>query len=83
MILEFLLSIIKALLLGIMSLLPSMTALQLPTGFIEWFLTIMNTSSYFLPLADFLIMFGIWLMVTNFQIIWKTITRIWDALPFT
>ena len=83
MILEGILSLIKALLLSILGILPDLELIQLPSGFMQWFSSIVSASGYFLPLTDFFIMFGIWMMVTNFQIIWKTITRIWDALPFT
>lgn len=83
MILETILNLIKLAILGVLSLLPSMDLLQLPVGFMEWFTNIIATSGYFLPLTDFFIMFGIWIVVTNFEIIWRTLMRIWDALPFT
>lgn len=83
MILESIFNLIKAAVLFVLDLLPAMDFLQIPTGFMVWFTDIIATSAYFLPLTDFLIMFGIWLMVTNFEIIWRTLMRIWDALPFT
>lgn len=83
MILESILNLIKLVVLGVLSLLPEMDLLQMPVGFFEWFTNIVATSGYFLPLGDFIIMFGIWFMVTNFEIILRTLMRIWDALPFT
>lgn len=83
MILELVFNLIKLAILGVLNLLPSMDLLQLPIGFIEWLIEIIQLSGYFLPLTDFVVMFGIWFMVTNFEIIWRTLMRIWDALPFT
>lgn len=83
MILEAILNLIKGALLMILALFPTMENLQLPTGFISWFTDLIATTSYFLPIGDFMIMFGIWFMVTNWEIIYKTIMKIWGALPFT
>lgn len=83
MILEFLMDLIKNVNQFVLGLIPSMDSIQLPIGFMSWLQTIINLSAYFLPIADFLIMFGIWFVVVNFNIIQKLVTRIWDALPFT
>ena len=83
MITETILDAIKSLYLGVFNLLPSLDIIALPEGFFEWFNGILSMGAYFLPVADFLVMFGISLVVLNFEIVWKTITRIWDALPFT
>lgn len=83
MIIEAIFNAIKSVFMGVMNLLPSMDSFQAPTGFFTWFTDIMSASAYFLPLVDFLIMFGIWFTVINFEIIWKGIQRLWDALPFT
>jgi hypothetical protein len=83
MILEAIFSLINLVLKGIFALIPDMSGITLPTGLVEWFINILNMTAYFLPLIDFLAMMGIWLIVTNFQIIWKIIQRVWDALPFT
>lgn len=83
MIIEGILYVIKIALEFIFSLLPTLDILQLPIGFIEWFVNILKGVSYFLPITDFLIMFGVWIAVTNFQIVWKLLQRLWDALPFT
>lgn len=83
MIIEFLMDMIKTVNSFALGLIPSMDAIQLPVGFMTWFTDIVNASVYFLPIADFLAMFAIWLVVVNFNIIQKLVTRIWDALPFT
>lgn len=83
MIFEPIFNAIKSVVLYMIGLLPTMDFMQLPQNFMTWFTDIMSASAYFLPLADFLIMFGIWLFVVNFEIIWKAIQRVWDALPFT
>lgn len=83
MLVEAFFNLLKGVFEAIMGMLPTLDGITIPSGFITWFTNIMNASSFFLPLADFLIMFGIWMAVTNFDIIWKIIMRIWDALPFT
>ena len=83
MIIEAILNLIALVIKGIIAILPDMGSLSLPTGFLEWFVNLLNGTAYFLPIGDFLIMFSIWLIVINWQIIWKVIQRIWDALPFT
>lgn len=83
MIIEAILTVIKVALEFIFSLLPTLDLLQMPIGFIEWFINVLSGVSYFLPITDFLIMFGLWMAITNFQIVWKLLQRIWDALPFT
>jgi hypothetical protein len=83
MILTAIFSLFALIIKGIIALLPDISGISLPIGFTEWFVNIINLSAYFLPLTDFFIMMGIWLLVTNFQIVWKIIQRVWDALPFT
>lgn len=83
MIVEVILNLLKTLLIGLINLLPSLDGLTLPAGFISWLQNIIGLSAYFLPIVDFLIMFGFWILVINFQLVWKVIQRVWDALPFT
>lgn len=83
MIIEALVTVVVTILKGVLLLVPNLSAIQIPTGFITWFMNIVNATAYFLPLTDFFVMMGIWFAVVNFQIIWKTLQRIWDALPFT
>lgn len=83
MIIEAILGLFSLILKGVVALIPNLGSLALPNGLVEWFVNIMSASSYFLPLTDFILMFGIWMLVTNFTIVWKIIQRIWDALPFT
>lgn len=82
MILEAVFNLIKNVLLFIINLLPN-TNIDLPTGLIEWFNNTLSLVGYFIPVGDMFLMLGIWFVITNFNIIWKIITRIWDALPFT
>lgn len=83
MIIEGILNVVALVIKGIIAILPDMGSFSLPSGFLEWFANLLNGATYFLPIGDFLIMLGIWLVVINFQIIWKIIQRVWDALPFT
>jgi hypothetical protein len=82
-IIEAVFGVIKLLLKAIIALIPNLSALSLPDGLMDWFTSTVQLSAYFLPLADFFLMFGIWMVVVNFSIVWKIIQRIWDALPFT
>lgn len=82
MITEWFFNMFRSLFEVILGLLPVID-ITIPTGFMTWFTDILSASAYFLPLIDFVIMLGIFVAVTNFEIIWKTIQRIWDALPFT
>lgn len=82
MIIEGIFTVIFGALKIVLNLLPTID-ISMPTGFFTWFTQIVSASAYFLPLVDFFVMMGIWFAVVNFQIIWKTIQRIWDALPFT
>lgn len=82
MILEGLISMIVGALKGILSLLPQIDAnipADIATDFMQWIYGI----GYVFPVTDFLVMLGIWFVVTNFHVIWKIIQRLWDALPFT
>lgn len=83
MILEFIMDLIRNINQFVLDIIPSMNAISLPQGFMTWFTDIVNASMFFLPIPDFLIMFGIWLVIVNFNIIQKLVFRIWDALPFT
>jgi len=81
-ILEGLISIIVGALKGIFSMLPQINAripADIATDFMQWIYGI----GYIFPVTDFFIMLGIWFTVTNFDLIWKLIQRLWDALPFT
>ncbi|WP_313150967.1 hypothetical protein [Lysinibacillus capsici] len=83
MITEALISVFGAVFKGLIWLLPDLSNFTLPSGFFDWFENVISASAYFLPLADFFIMIGIWYTVIYWNVIWKIITRIWDALPFT
>lgn len=83
MISEFFLNAIKGVINFLISLLPNLESVSLPAGFVSWFSDLLSACSYFLPINDFIVMLGIFIVVTNFEIIWKTILRLWDSLPFT
>lgn len=86
MITELLINIFVTPLELIISLLPSLNFLTLPTNlkFSElavWFANILMSVGYFLPVADLLVIFGLWMLVVNFNVVWKLILRIWDSIP--
>lgn len=83
MIVELVLNMIKAVLLTVLGWLPVLNVIAIPEDLLLWFSNICATVAYFLPLTDFLTMFGIWVFVTNFAILWRLLQRVWDALPFT
>lgn len=82
MILEGLISLIVGALKAVLSLLPQIDAnvpADIATEFTQWIYGV----AYVFPVADFFVMLGIWFVITNFQVIWRLIQRLWDALPFT
>lgn len=83
MIIELILDMIKGVLLFIINLIPLLDKVALPLGFINWFNDILYTTAFIFPVADLLIMLGIWIATRNFHVVWRIIQRIWDALPFT
>ena len=82
MITELLINIFVIPLELIISLLPSLNFLTLPTELAVWFANILLSVGYFLPVADLLVIFGLWMLVINFNVVWKLILRIWDSIPF-
>jgi hypothetical protein len=76
-------SLLVLILKGIVALIPDFSSISLPDGMVQWFVDLVDSVSYFLPIADFIAMLGIWLVVTNFRIVWNVIKRVWDLLPFT
>ena len=83
MIVELVFNMIKAVLLTVLDWLPTLDIIIIPDGLLQWFSNICASVTYFLPLTDFLTMFGIWVLVMNFAIVWRLLQRVWDALPFT
>lgn len=82
MITELLINIFVTPLELIISLLPSLNFLTLPSELAVWFSNILMSVGYFLPVADLLVIFGLWMLVVNFNVVWKLILRIWDSIPF-
>lgn len=82
MITELLINIFVIPLELIISLLPSLNFLTLPSELAVWFANILMSVGYFLPVADLLVIFGLWMLVVNFNVVWKLILRIWDSIPF-
>ena len=64
------------------SLLPTLNLLNLPNELGLWFSNILIAVGYFLPVADLLVIFGLWMLVVYFNVVWKIILRIWDSIPF-
>jgi len=83
MIVSGLLDLVKSGLLYVISLLPDLSAISLPSGITSWFHDIIASVGYFLPMPDLALMFGIFIAVTYFHVFYNLIMRIWDALPFT
>lgn len=81
MITELLINIFVTPLELIISLLPSLNFLTLPSELSVWFANILMSVGYFLPVADLLVIFGLWMLVVNFNVVWKLILRIWDSIP--
>jgi hypothetical protein len=81
MITELLINIFVTPLELIISLLPSLNFLTLPNELALWFANILISVGYFLPVADLLVIFGLWMLVINFNVVWKLILRIWDSIP--
>lgn len=82
MITELLINIFVTPLELIISLLPSLHFKILPYELAVWFANILMSVGYFLPVADLLVIFGLWMLVVNFQTTLKLIHRIWDSIPF-
>lgn len=83
MIIESILNIIKGAMLMILNLIPEINFNLNLSGVSETFIDILELVAYVLPVRDILLMFGIWFGIYSFNIAWKLIQRIWDALPFT
>ena len=81
MITELLINIFVTPLELIISLLPSLNFFTLPNELAVWFANILLSVGYFLPVADLLVIFGLWMLVINFNVVWKLILRIWDSIP--
>ncbi|WP_041719185.1 hypothetical protein [Alkaliphilus oremlandii] len=85
MILEFIFNLLKNLLILVINQLSILefNPLTSAVGILPWLVNILSTVAFFLPIVDLLTIFGIWVGIRNFDIVWKVIQRIWDALPFT
>lgn len=82
MIIEAILNLVKSLIMGILSLLPTLNATGIPNDLLNGFASVIYGVSYFFPVADVLIMLAISFAITNFHIIWRLIQRVYDAIPF-
>lgn len=84
MIMEGLLNGVKVVIMLLLSLIPApeQTAGAGLNGVAETFVQIIQGVAYVLPVADILIMLGIWFGIYTFTLGWKLIQRIWDAIPF-
>lgn len=84
MVLEFFLDMFKSVLIWLIGLVPvPEVGLGSLDSIVNSFVEILQVSSYFLPVGDIIIMLRIWLGIYTFNIVWKLIQRLWDALPLT
>lgn len=58
--------------------LPSLPNMDIITNFI---LDLIRVSAYFLPIQQFLVMMGMWILIINWNFIYKVITKIWESIP--
>lgn len=56
--------------------------LSLPTDLVSGFINIITGIGYIFPLGDFLIILTIFILITNFRIIYNTVRTIRSFLPF-
>jgi len=82
MITELLIDIFLSPLQLIISLMPSLSFISLPDGLYTWFADIASTVGFFLPITDLILMFSLWILISNFEFFWKLILKIWDLIPF-
>ncbi|GAB6107493.1 hypothetical protein JCM19376_14490 [Fusibacter bizertensis] len=85
MITEFLLNLLLQANSFLLDLLPdSPINFNVPDNEIVQFIgNIIYNVGYFLPMPTLLLIFTLWLATKNFELIWRLIQRVWDALPFT
>lgn len=84
MIIEFIFNMFKGALILLIELIPvpdvSFGSLD---AVINSFVEMLQVISYFLPVGDIIVMLRIWFGIYTFNIVWKLIQRLWDALPLT
>lgn len=73
---------VASLLLAVLDFIPTLR-ITIPSDLLSWFSDLINAVAWFFPISDVFLIFGIWVTVTNFNLLWKLIQRVWDALPFT
>lgn len=62
--------------------LPSLPSIPNLDEIITFISEIMELVSYFLPLTDLVLIFSLWILIINFNFIWKVITKVWESIPF-
>lgn len=83
MILDLLFNGIYIILDGLLNLVPKLDTVQIPDGIFSALSYLTDFAGYFLPLSDLALIFGLYVVVTNFRFIYNLFFRLWDALPFT
>ena len=83
MVIEGLFDFIFSLLKFLFNLIPNMEIISLPSDLSTLFVDLVKSVGFFLPLSDFAMMFGIFMIVTNFRFFANIFHRIWDMLPLT
>lgn len=83
MIFQAIFDVIFSALKFLFSLIPSMSVLSIPGDIVTLLTDLIKKVGYFLPLGDFALMFGAFLIVMNFRFIFNLLNRLWDMLPLT
>lgn len=83
MILDLILAPLTSALVAAINLLPNIDfALVGITNFMTWFINIINLVSYVMPVGPLLTLFGLYILIKNFEFGWAVIKRIYDLIPF-
>lgn len=84
MIVEVILNIFKTVLIWLVGLVPAPEVnLSGLDTMINSFIEMLQAIAYFFPVGDIILILRIWLGIWTFNIVWKLVQRLWDALPLT
>ncbi|WP_312700566.1 hypothetical protein [Sedimentibacter sp.] len=82
MILELLLIPAMNLMIHMLSGIPVVEMITMPSDVLTFIINIIAVCGYFLPLGDMLVMFGIWVAYTVFRLNINFFKALWEAIPF-
>ena len=80
MITDALISVLSAVPLALLSLLPNVN-IAIPDGVFNWLLNVCSAIGYFLPVKALLPILGIMFSVTGFKIAWSIVLRVKSFIP--